>query len=65
MELGGIRPGSPEFTFWFGLLFYIPAIAGGAFGLLGGYLTDRFGRQRILTASIMPRNDSQLKKMRL
>jgi len=53
MELGGIRPGSPEFTFWFGLLFYIPAIAGGAFGLLGGYLTDRFGRQRILTASIM------------
>ena len=53
MELGGISPGSPEFTFWFGLLFYIPAIAGGAFGLLGGYLTDRFGRQRILTASIM------------
>jgi MFS family permease len=53
MELGGIHPGSPEFTFWFGLLFYIPAIAGGAFGLLGGYLTDRFGRQRILTASIM------------
>ncbi|KHK03401.1 MFS transporter [Desulfovibrio sp. TomC] len=53
MELGGIVPGSPEFTFWFGLLFYIPAIAGGAFGLLGGYLADRFGRQRILTASIM------------
>jgi MFS family permease len=53
MELGGIRPGSPEFTFWFGMLFYIPAIAGGVFGLLGGYLTDRFGRQRILTASIM------------
>jgi MFS family permease len=53
MELGGIRPGSPEFTFWFGMLFYIPAITGGAFGLLGGYLTDRFGRQRILTASIM------------
>lgn len=53
MELGGIRPGSPEFTFWFGMLFYIPAMAGGAFGLLGGYLADRFGRQRVLTASIM------------
>ena len=53
MELGGIRPGSPEFTFWFGLLFYVPAMAGGAFGLLGGYLADRFGRQRILTASIL------------
>lgn len=52
-ELGGIRPSTPEFTFWFGMLFYIPAIAGGTFGLLGGYLTDRFGRQRILTASIM------------
>ncbi len=52
MELGGIRPGSPEFTFWFGMLFYIPAMAGGVFGLLGGYLADRFGRQRILTASI-------------
>ena len=53
MELGGIRPSTPEFTFWFGLLFYIPAIAGGAFGLLGGWLADRFGRQRLLTASIM------------
>jgi len=53
MELGGIRPGSPEFTFWFGMLFYIPAIAGGAFGLLGGYLADRCGRQRILSASIV------------
>lgn len=53
MELGGIRPSTPEFTFWFGMLFYIPAIAGGAFGLLGGWLADRFGRQRLLTASIM------------
>lgn len=53
MELGGIRAGSPAFTLWFGMLFYIPAIAGGAFGLLGGYLADRLGRQRVLTASIM------------
>lgn len=53
IELGGIRPGSPEFTLWFSLLFYVPALAGGLFGLLGGYLTDRLGRRRILTWSIL------------
>lgn len=53
MELGGISPGSPEFAKWFGLLFYVPAVCGGIFGLLGGYLTDRFGRRRILTWSIL------------
>jgi MFS family permease len=53
MELGGISPGTPEFARWFGLLFYVPAVCGGIFGLLGGYLTDRFGRRRILTWSIL------------
>ncbi|MEX1233146.1 MAG: MFS transporter [Planctomycetaceae bacterium] len=53
MELGGIRPGTPEFTHWFTLLFYIPAVAGGVFGLLGGYLTDRLGRRFVLTWSIL------------
>lgn len=53
IELGGIRPGSPEFTLWFSLLFYVPAVAGGLFGLLGGYLTDRLGRRRLLTWSIL------------
>lgn len=52
-ELGGITPGTPEFTRWFGLLFYVPAACGGVFGLLGGYLTDRFGRRRVLTWSIL------------
>jgi MFS family permease len=52
-ELGGITPGTPEFTRWFGLLFYVPAVCGGVFGLLGGYLTDRFGRRRVLTWSIL------------
>jgi MFS family permease len=36
-----------------GRLFYIPAVAGGVFGLLGGYLTDRLGRRRVLTWSIL------------
>jgi MFS family permease len=34
-------------------MFYVPAFAGGIFGLLGGYLTDLFGRRRILTYSIL------------
>src|SRR5204862_6893873 len=36
-----------------GQLFYIPAFAGGIFGLFVGYLTDRLGRRRVLTASIL------------
>jgi MFS family permease len=53
LELTGAQPGSPEFQMWVGRLFYIPAFAGGIFGLLGGYLTDRFGRRRVLTYSIL------------
>ena len=46
-------PGSPEYVKWARTLFFVPAIAGGAFGLLGGYLTDRLGRRRVLTFSIL------------
>jgi len=52
-ELGGILPGTEAFTSWIGLLFYVPAVAGGIFGLLGGYLTDRLGRRAVLTWSIL------------
>lgn len=52
-ELGGFEPGSPEFSRWLGIMFYVPAFLGGIFGLLGGYLTDRFGRRRVLTFSIL------------
>ena len=54
MELSGgtIKPGSPEFAHWLSLLFYVPAICGGVFGLLGGYLTDWLGRRRVLSWSI-------------
>lgn len=52
-ELLGAVPGTPEFQMWVGRLFYIPAVAGGIFGLLGGYLTDRLGRRRVLTWSIL------------
>ncbi len=46
-------PGSPDYVKWARALFFLPAIAGGVFGLLGGYLTDRLGRRRVLTFSIL------------
>jgi MFS family permease len=52
-DLGGIKPGTEQFGYWFGLLFYVPAVFGGIFGLFGGWLTDRLGRRRILTWSIL------------
>ncbi len=53
LELLGVAPGSPEFNAWVGWLFWVPALAGGVFGLLGGYLTDLFGRRRVLVWSIL------------
>src|SRR2546425_587288 len=52
-ELGDLQPGSTQFNLWVGLLFFIPFAVGGIFGLLGGYFTDRFGRRRVLTWSII------------
>jgi hypothetical protein len=51
--LGGLEPGSREFNRWVGLLFYVPALTGGVFGLLGAYLTDLLGRRRVLVWSIL------------
>src|SRR5437899_1060808 len=53
LELGKLERGSPAYVDWAGRLFWIPPLAGGFFGLIGGYLTDRFGRRRILVWSIM------------
>ncbi len=53
LELLGAAPGSEAFNLWRGLLFFVPAFVGGIFGLLGGYLTDRLGRRRVLTWSIL------------
>jgi MFS family permease len=53
VELLGVPATSPLVNQWVGYLFYWPAVAGGIFGLLGGYLTDRLGRRRVLTWSIL------------
>ena len=52
-ELTRAKPGTPDFNFWVGMFFWVPALVGGAFGLLGGYLTDRYGRRRVLVGSIL------------
>lgn len=52
-ELLGVKPGSQLFNHWVGMMFYVPAVAGGIFGLLGGYLIDIFGRRRMLIFSIL------------
>jgi len=53
VDLLGVPATSPLVNQWVGYLFYGPAVAGGIFGLLGGYLTDRLGRRRVLTWSIL------------
>src|SRR6266700_2132671 len=52
-ELLGVAPNSLAVNEWVGTLQYVPAVAGGIFGLLGGYLTDLFGRRRVLVWSIL------------
>jgi Na+/melibiose symporter-like transporter len=52
-ELLGAAPNSQEVNAWVGTMLYVPAVAGGIFGLLGGYLTDLLGRRRVLVYSIL------------
>jgi MFS family permease len=53
-ELGDITPANKDqWFYWTTAMFYVPAFCGGIFGLLGGYLTDRLGRRRVLTWSIL------------
>ncbi len=52
-ELTGAKPGTKDFVYWASMLMYLPAVSGGVFGLLGGYLSDILGRRRVLTWSIL------------
>ena len=53
LDLVGGPSDSAFFNAWVAALFYVPAVAGGVFGMAGGYLTDRLGRRRVLTWSLM------------
>ncbi|HYN63227.1 MAG TPA: MFS transporter [Candidatus Limnocylindrales bacterium] len=52
-DLLGVAPNSLAVNEWVGTIQYVPAVFGGIFGLLGGYLTDLFGRRRVLVWSIL------------
>ena len=52
-SLGHLTPGTADFNLWVGLFFFVPVVTGGICGLLGGYLTDIFGRRRVLVWSIL------------
>jgi MFS family permease len=52
-DLLAAKPGSATFNLWAGLIFWVPAVCGGLFGLAGGHLADRFGRRQILVWSIL------------
>ena len=51
-ELLQLPPNNPLVTEWTGRLLWLSALSGGVFGLLGGWLIDRFGRKRIMVLSI-------------
>src|SRR5437667_3486210 len=51
-ELLQLPPNNPVVIRWFGNMLWMTALCGGVFGLLGGWLIDRFGRKRIMAVSI-------------
>ncbi|MBE7497266.1 MAG: MFS transporter [Verrucomicrobiaceae bacterium] len=51
-ELLKLPLNNPIVTTWVGNLLWIAALCGGVFGLLGGWLVDKFGRKTIMAASI-------------
>src|SRR5262245_13761834 len=51
-ELLQLPPNHPSVTEWMGRMLWMTALCGGVFGLLGGWLIDRFGRKRMMASSI-------------
>ena len=51
-ELLDVPLSHPSVLAWTGRLLWITALCGGTFGLLGGWLIDRFGRKTVMAGSI-------------
>ncbi len=51
-ELLKVPQNNPLVTAWVGKLLWITALCGGVFGLLGGWLTDKFGRKTVMASAI-------------
>jgi MFS family permease len=52
-ELLDAPPTSDIVRLWSGRMLWIAALAGGVFGLLGGFLVDRLGRKTVMVGSIL------------
>src|SRR5204862_1373972 len=52
-EILQVPPNNPLVTEWVGKTLWITALCGGIFGLMGGWLTDRLGRKKVLVGSIL------------
>ena len=52
-ELLKVAPDSPDVRWWTGTILWIAALCGGVFGLLGGWMIDRFGRKTVMVGSIL------------
>ncbi len=52
-ELLQVPINNPLISQWIGYITWSSAFAGGLFGLLGGWLIDRFGRKKVLILSIL------------
>src|SRR5437763_4972803 len=52
-KLTGHHFGTTEYTNWANAFLFAPLVLGGVFGLIGGYLTDLWGRRRVLVWSIL------------
>ncbi|MFO0851572.1 MAG: MFS transporter [Gemmataceae bacterium] len=59
-ELMHVPADSDAVRLWSGRMLWIAALAGGTFGLLGGWLVDRLGRKTIMVASILAYSVSPL-----
>ena len=51
-EILQVPVNNPSVTEWVGRLLWLAALSGGVFGLMGGWLIDRFGRKRVMVLSI-------------
>jgi MFS family permease len=49
----GVPTDSNPVRLWAGRMLWIAALCGGVFGLLGGYMIDRFGRKTVMIGSIL------------
>jgi MFS family permease len=52
-ELLQVPANNPLIGWWLGAMLWSAALSGGIFGLLGGFLIDRFGRKTVMVGSIL------------